>query len=56
MLVIPMIFHGSVIGVLRVLTKKAHRTFHEDEIEFATALAEEAAMVIEYAKVFSPGG
>jgi len=56
MLVIPMIFHGSVIGVLRVLTKKAHRTFHEDELEFATALAEEAAMVIEYAKAFSPGG
>lgn len=56
MLIIPMIFHGSVIGVLRVLTKKAHRAFHEDEIEFATALAEEAAMVIEYAKAFSPGG
>ncbi len=53
MLVIPMIFRGSVIGVLRVLTKKAHRTFHEDEIEFATALAEQAAAVIEYARAFS---
>lgn len=55
MLVIPMIFRGSVTGVLRVLTK-AHRTFYEDEIEFATALAEQAAMVMEYAKAFSPGG
>jgi len=53
MLVIPMIFRGSVIGVLRALTKKAHRTFHNDEIEFATALAEQAAAVIEYAKAFS---
>jgi signal transduction protein with GAF and PtsI domain len=54
MLVIPMIFRGSVIGVLRVLTKRAHRMFQDDEIEFATALAEQAAMVIEYAKAFSP--
>ena len=53
MLVIPMIFRGSVIGVLRALTKTVHRTFDEDEIEFATALAEQAAVVIEYAKAFS---
>jgi GAF domain-containing protein len=56
MLVIPMIFRGSVIGVLRVLTKKEHRTFNEDEIEFATALAEQAAIAIEYAKAFSTVG
>lgn len=53
MLVIPVIFRGSVIGVLRALTKHVHRTFHDDEIEFATALAEQAAVVIEYAKAFS---
>ena len=56
MLVIPMIFRGNVIGVLRALTKKEHRTFHDDEIAFATALAEQAAMVIEYAKAFSLKG
>lgn len=55
-LVIPMIFRGSVIGVLRALTKREHRIFNEDEIEFATSLAEQAAIVIEYAKAFSPGG
>ncbi|HET6516463.1 MAG TPA: GAF domain-containing protein, partial [Thermodesulfovibrionales bacterium] len=53
MLVVPMIFRGTVIGVMRILTKKK-RIFHEDEIEFATALAEQAAIAIEYAKIFSP--
>lgn len=52
MLAIPMSFRGTVIGVMRVLTKE-HRTFHEDEIEFATALAEQAAMAMEYAKGLS---
>lgn len=52
MLVIPMVFRGSVIGVIRALTKKAHRAFLENEIEFATALAEQAAVVIEYARAF----
>ncbi len=56
MLVIPMMFRGSVIGVLRVLAKGECRTFKEDEIEFATALAEQAAIAIEYAKAFSAGG
>jgi GAF domain-containing protein len=52
MLVIPMVFRGTVIGVIRILTRK-HRTFHQDEIEFATALAEQAAMAIEYTKALS---
>lgn len=52
MLVIPMVFRGSVIGVLRILTKE-HRIFNEDEIEFATALAEQAAIAIEYARAFA---
>lgn len=54
MLVVPMIFRGRVIGVIRILTKE-HRTFQEDEIEFASALAEQAAIAIEYAKAFAPG-
>ncbi len=53
MLVIPMIFRGAVIGVIRILTKE-RRTFHEDETAFASALAEQAAMAIEYAKALSP--
>ncbi|HXX80877.1 MAG TPA: GAF domain-containing protein [Thermodesulfovibrionales bacterium] len=54
MLVVPMLFRGEVIGVIRILTKE-HRTFTSDEVEFATALAEQAAIAIEYAKAFSPG-
>jgi len=52
MLVVPMTFQGRVIGVLRILAKD-HRKFDGDEIEFGTALAEQAAIVIEYAKAFS---
>ncbi|HAM52656.1 MAG TPA: hypothetical protein DCP92_18895 [Nitrospiraceae bacterium] len=52
MLVVPMLFRGAVIGVLRIITKE-HRIFHSDEIEFATALAEQAAIAIEYARAFS---
>jgi GAF domain-containing protein len=39
-----------------VLVKKDHRTFHEDEIAFATSLAEQAAIIIEYARAFSLKG
>ncbi len=52
MLVIPMIFRNEVIGVVRVLTKR-HRMFNEEEIEFATALSEQAAITIEYARVLA---
>lgn len=54
MLVVPMLFRGKVIGVIRILTKE-HRTFTSDEVEFAAALAEQASIAIEYAKAFSPG-
>jgi GAF domain-containing protein len=54
MLVIPIIFRGRVIGVLRALTKREHRTFHQDEMEFATSLAEQAAIAIDHAKASSP--
>lgn len=52
MLVVPMTFRNEIIGVIRVLSK-THRTFTQEEIDFATALAEQAAITIEYAKVFS---
>jgi GAF domain-containing protein len=52
-LVIPMMFRGNVIGVLRVLTKGYNKTFGTDDVEFATAIAEQAAIAIEYAKAFS---
>lgn len=54
MLVVPMVFRGNVSGVIRILTKK-HRSFTSDEVEFATALAEQAAISIEYARAFSQG-
>jgi len=54
MLVIPIIFRGKVIGVLRALTKGEHRVFHQEEIEFATSLAEQAAIAIDHAKASSP--
>jgi signal transduction protein with GAF and PtsI domain len=52
MLVIPMTFRGDIIGVIRVLSKR-HRTFNQEEIDFATALAEQAAITIEYARFLS---
>ena len=54
MLVIPIIFRGRVIGVLRALTKGEHRVFQQEEIEFATSLAGQAAIAIDHAKAFSP--
>jgi signal transduction protein with GAF and PtsI domain len=55
MLVVPMVFRGTVIGVLRILSKEP-RTFQNDEIEFASALAEQAAIAIGYAKALSSHG
>lgn len=52
MLVVPMTFRDEIIGVIRVLSKR-HRTFNKEEIDFATALAEQAAITIKYAKVLS---
>lgn len=52
MLVVPMSFRNEVIGVIRILSKK-HRTFRQEEIDFATALSEQAAITIEYAKILS---
>ncbi|MBF0344215.1 MAG: GAF domain-containing protein [Nitrospirae bacterium] len=48
-LVVPMILYGNIIGILRLLTDE-HRVFAQDEIDFAMALAEEAAIAIEKAR------
>ncbi|KJU84194.1 phytochrome sensor protein, partial [Candidatus Magnetobacterium bavaricum] len=45
-LVVPLMLYDEVIGVLRLLTDQ-HRMFTQDEIDFAMALAEEAAIAIE---------
>ncbi|MBF0608549.1 MAG: GAF domain-containing protein [Candidatus Magnetobacterium sp. LHC-1] len=45
-LVVPMMLYDEIIGVLRLLTEQ-HRAFTQDEIDFAMALAEEAAVAIE---------
>lgn len=52
MLVVPMSFRDDIIGVIRILSKK-HRVFGQEEIDFATALSEQAAITIEYARVLS---
>lgn len=52
MLVVPMTFRTKVIGVIRIITKE-HRKFSPDEVRFAEALAEQAAISIEYAKALS---
>ncbi|MBF0539761.1 MAG: GAF domain-containing protein, partial [Nitrospirae bacterium] len=46
MLVVPLMLYDEVIGVLRMLTDQ-HRVFTQQEIDFAMALAEEAAIAIE---------
>ncbi|MBF0568240.1 MAG: GAF domain-containing protein [Nitrospirae bacterium] len=49
-LVIPLMLYNNIIGVLRLLTSEP-RVFTSDEIDFAMALAEEAAIVIENARL-----
>ncbi|KWT75003.1 GAF domain-containing protein [Candidatus Magnetominusculus xianensis] len=49
-LAIPLILYNDTIGVLRLLTSEL-RVFTSDEIDFAMALAEEAAIVIENARL-----
>ncbi len=48
-LAVPLIVYGEIIGVLRLLTD-SHRYFAQDEIDFAMALAEEAAIAIKIKK------
>ncbi len=51
MLVIPLIVHGTTIGLMELLMDE-YRTFAQDEVDFATALAEEAALSIENVRMY----
>jgi GAF domain-containing protein len=48
-LVIPLMVFGDITGVIRLLTTE-YKAFEEEEIDFAMALAEEAAIAIENAR------
>jgi GAF domain-containing protein len=48
---VPLIAHGSPIGVLRVYSAE-RRTFKEDEMKFLTAVADLAALSIENARLY----
>ena len=50
-LTLPIVAHGRVIGVLRLLTN-VHRTFGQDEIDFSMALAEQCGIAIENARLY----
>jgi len=50
-LTLPIIAHGRVIGVIRLLTD-VHRTFGQDEIDFSMALAEQCGIAIENARMY----
>ncbi len=51
MLSVPLVLRGKVIGVLRLYTSKP-RAFGADEVEFVQALAEQAAIAIENARLY----
>lgn len=50
-LVVPIVVHGKVIGILRLLTD-TRREFGQDEIDFSVALAEQSGIAIENARMF----
>jgi PAS domain S-box-containing protein len=51
MLVIPVLVRGKIIGIMRLLTDE-YRTFTQDEIDFAVALAEQGGIAIENARMY----
>jgi PAS domain S-box-containing protein len=50
-LALPIVGHGKVIGVLRLLSN-VYRTFSQDEIDFTVALAEQCGIAIENARMY----
>ncbi len=50
-LVVPIPIRGNISGILRLLTKRP-RSFSQDEIDFAAALADQCGIAIENARVF----
>lgn len=51
-LTLPILFQDSVIGILRLLTRR-HRIFTSDEISFSMALAEQVGIAISNGRMFS---
>lgn len=52
-LAVPVMAHGSVIGVLRVDDTERTRTFCEREVSFLSLVAEQLAIIIENARLLS---
>ncbi len=50
-LTLPILFQDSIIGILRLLTRK-NRTFTDDEISFSMALAEQVGIAISNGRMF----
>lgn len=50
-LAVPILIRGKVCGVLRLLSKQ-YRFFSDEEIGFATALAEQSGIAIENARIY----
>lgn len=50
-LTLPIMAHGKVIGILRLLTD-SHRTFSQNEIDFTVSLAEQCGIAIENARMY----
>lgn len=51
MLAVPILVRKRIIGIMRLLTDE-HRTFSQDEIDFAVALAEQGGIAIEHARMY----
>ena len=51
-LTLPILFQDSVIGILRLLTRRS-RTFTSEEISFSMALAEQVGIAISNGRMFS---
>jgi GAF domain-containing protein len=51
LLVVPIPIRGKINGILRLLTRRS-RTYHQDEIDFVTALGEQCGIAIENARIF----
>ena len=51
MLVVPIVVRNKIIGIMRLLTDE-YRTFTQDEMDFAVALAEQGGMAIENARMY----
>ncbi len=50
-LTLPILFQGDLIGIMRLLTRRA-RSFSSEEISFAMALAEQVGIAISHGRLF----